>query len=740
MAKQPIADILSKSKTDKNLDNLLSQINHAKAQADSDKAQNVARFNKSYLYYACALPGDTITGQTQYLGSSYVEPVLFNAVKAALPQLLDAFTTDDSLAVAFRSRGYRKNPAVEELVNFNLNKIFLRDQDGYATLENAIKTALITGDTFIKIYPDETVHEDSAQVDDWIELIEFMSQLAEEWTIKPVKGLGSNKSGSYKGFEWKEETVNQQDPQTGETVKQPILLVRGNVPLIKIDKKIIVEEVEPHDLWADTSFGDDFNKCRYIAHRVRTTVGDAKLRGFDEEKLKEATNSNFEDNKLDALYFSPTMYADPNSQSTSLTESVSVDENERKIDLYEHYIYSSIPNKKNETRLYQVVATDTEILKVTEIKRMPFVHGKAETIQGSFFGRSFYDVCKQYQDSLSLAARIANHQGALSAYNQWLTIKGQYVRQSLMDNRPGAIVEQMSQGAVERVPAPELSQSFLASVQMQRESMEETISQPVGFENADGGVPQVATATAYLTIFQESQKAASLTKSIERTLVRPMYELLYEIIRDEGFPLTAPDGSTVSGVELPSLYEMIVDPSTTHDMFAQNTQIMNAAAFVAQSAQVNSPVMTPANVYNIAKDMLDNFDIDSSKYLTDPAQNVDPLAAHEEAEAKAIQSEFAKVQLQQGIAELRKTTAEANKLEQEAEELIRNGHDTRLKSQADSAAKMLAIQSESQNKAAENQVKSFDAETKRKAVNYETILAAQKHATDITAPQVNGVR
>lgn len=738
--KKSLLDILEKQKSSDKLDRLSAQVEHAKSSCESERSQNTERFNKSYLYYTCQLPANTLKGSGGFEAGhkEYVEPVLFNAVKNALPQLLDSFTEDESLAVAFRNRGFRKNPIVEELINYNLNKIFLSDQDGYAILEGLFRTTLISGDSFAKVFVDEVNHRDVAVIDEWLELSALINELAEGWTIEPPKNF-ADKSGSFKGFEWKEETETIQDPQTGESKEQPVILVKGNVPLINNVKKVVVEEVEPSDLYIDTTYGTDFNKCRYICHKVKTTVGEAELRGFDPEKLANAPDEAFENDALPEMFFSQVNYQDP-TYAGRLMRDENIDPKERPITLYEHYIYSSLPSKKNETKLYQVIKAGEEILSVQEIKRMPFVHGQCEPVQGQFFSRSFFDVAKPYQDALSLAQRMQQEVARKTCWPQYLATKGGYDRESLLNNTAGGVIETLANGAVTRFEPLQLTQTFVEAVQSLQQSAEQTLTQPVSITNTEGGVSQISTQTAYLSVFQETQKGMILTKNISRTLVKPLYTLIYEIIKDEGFTLYAPDGSSISGAELPSVYDLIVDPSTTHDDFAQATQLSNVAGFIGQMSQFNSPVLTPQNIYNIAHEMLTRFDLDADKFITDPAKNQDPQAAHQAAVMDALNEQMAKVQLDTAIANRNKLTAETFLTEQKAEELVRDGNSNRLKSKADSMAKMQQIYSDSQNKADANKVKLQEVAVKDKAVNYETILASQKHATDITAPQVNGVR
>lgn len=730
---------VKKGNTDKD-ERLLAQIKKAFSDSESDRAQFVERCNDAYLYYTAQKPFNTLkrTKQNAQTKKDFVEPVLYNAVKAALPQLLDSFTSDDGLAVAFRSRGYRKNPALEKLITYNLNKIFLRDQDGYESLEGLFKTTIITGDSFAKVFVDETTHRETDNLDDWVDLAEYASGLAEGWTIEPPKSFGVDKHGSYKGFEWK-EVKQKQKTELGEIEGQPLLLIRGSIPLINTDKKLIVEEVEPNDFWFDSTYGSDFSKCRYLCHRVKTTVGEAKLRGFDPEKLKSADDSDFDTAKLPGLYFSQVNYVEPTgSAGGRIDRNTSVDENERPINLFEHYIYSSIPHKKGETRIYQVIESGGELLRVTEIKRFPFVHGKCEPVQGSFLSRSFYDIAKPFQDVLSLAQRLNIEKGMLTVYPRYRAVKGQYDRGSLQNNEPGAVIEEMQSGAVQYFENYELPQTFALAQQNLKESMVETVAQAASIANSDGGIAQISTNTAYLNLFNEALKGRVLTHNLKRTLVQPLYILIYEVMKDEGFTLYAEDGSTLTGAELPSVYDMIADPSTTYDDYAQNMQRQQVASFVLQAAQYNSPVLTPQNVYNIAKDMLETSDLDSTVYLSDPSQNVDPQAAHEQAEMAAINSELHKVQLETAKVNMRKLAAETFKTEQEAEETVRNGQANRTMKQAEIQARIQQIISEAQNKSEFNQVKAREVEVKNKQVNYDAMLGAHKQAYEINSNRVNG--
>ncbi|EJN5909417.1 hypothetical protein ABE356_000209 [Escherichia coli] len=712
------------------------------AQCEDDHAKIVERNNKSYLYYTAKLPKAAIDGEVGLTTSDYVEPIMFQYVQEALPQLLDSFTEDDQLAVVFRSGGAFKNPQVETLITDNVNKLFLRDNPGYELLETLIKQTLITGDCFAKVFIDESTHHDKAETEDWIEVSDLMSQLAEGWEIDFPADFADSKTGNVKGFKWKKTTTPIVDPQTGQKLETEIWLIRGNIPLIKKERKLVIEAVEMGDVWVDTSNGADFSKIRHFTHRIKTTVGDAIARGYDPEKIKRAAE-NEKENDLPSLYFS-----DPFSGTGADFKENSTDPNERIIDLLEHYFYSSFLDSKGETKLYQITTTRSELLKKAEVTRFPFVHGQCETLLGSFWGRSFYDVAKPYQDQLSNLARMELQTAKMSAWPAYQAAKTGYTRESLLQiHRPGAIVEVDSIGAVQPFERHKLDDTFYRAKDALMQSAQNVLSSRNGSTDFSNGVDRTSSKTVQLGIYQEGLDGNTLSKTIARTLISPLYSLIYQTIRDEGFPLEGPDGQPVEGVILPPVGDFVVDINTSADDLAQVNQISQMAMFAAQISQANMPFITPKNVYEMLKTMCKRMDLDPAVYLTDPQQTQDPHAQAEAAEQAALMSEFNKYKLEREKVGLLKDTVETQLLKAKFENEIKDGQTKRAIDMQESLTRMAEITSNKATKDAENaikaagvQVKADEVDVKRKAVNGEIILAAAKHAHDITNPQVNGVR
>lgn len=728
--------------TKKQEDAILTQALHSFAACEDNHAAALERNNKSYLYYTAQLPKATIDDETGLITSDFVEPVLYQFVKEALPQLLDSFTEDDQLAVVFRSGGAIKNKQVETLITDNINKIFLRDNPGYELLETLIKQALIVGDCYAKCFIDESTLHESYKFKEWVELSDFMSQLAEGWEIDLPGEFADKPKGNVNGFEWKSNQQLTIDPQTGQPAPIEVLFIRGTIPVIKVDRKVVIEAVEMADIWADTSNGSNFQKIRYIAHRIRTTVGDAKLRGYDPEKLERAAE-NEKENILPTLYFS-----DPFSCTGDTLKTESTDPNEKEIDIIEHYFYSSLLNKKNETRLYQLTTTRTEYLKVDEISRIPFVHGQMETLLGSYYGRSMFDIAKPYQDQLSNMARIELHTAKMSAWPAYQAVQGAYKRESLLQaHRPGAIVELTQMGAVQPLPRLELGNTFYQAKEAMLQSAQVSLSSRNGATDFSDGVDRTSAKTVQLGVYQEGLDGNTLSKNIARTLIEPLYSLIYQTVRDERYPLEGPDGQPIEGFELPQIGDFIVDISTSADGLAQVSEIDRMIQFAIAAQQANIPCLQPNNIWELMKVRCKRMDLDPDVYLTNPQAVADQHAAAEQAEQAALMSEFNKVKLEREKVALRKDVAETALIDAKIDNEIKDGEHIRSINLQESLTKMAEIATNKATKDAETAVKAAgvdvkgqEVEVKRRAVDGEIILAAAKHAHDITTPRINGVR
>lgn len=692
----------------------LTQVQHSKAQADGPRMEYLTKCKNSYLYEACKLPGKVSSIEDIPDNfTPYVEPVLREAKKEAKPQLLDSFTSDNRLAVSFRSRGWNRHTDLDDLLTFNLNKIILDDQDGYAVIEKVIDEALGPGSAFAKVYVDEQTSHEQGSVEDWITIEDFMSLVADGWVIDAPANFVDDKKGSYKGLEWKTTT----DKDTGMISR----LVKGTIPLVNIDKKIKIEFVESKDLWFDTTNAENFDKCRYACHRILTTVGEAEKRGFDPEKIKEASRQD-QDEILQEL--SLTGVSDINQDFDS------TDPKERFIFIYEHYTYSSQFSKSKETKLYQVIATGNEVLEINEIPFMPFVHAKKRSITGSFYAQGFYEEAKPYQDALTKKYRIADTVATKTAWPRYRAVKGAYDRQSALNaNRPGAIIEAQAIDAIEQFPHIPLDQSFITHYEMLRESEKQSLRRGFGSANLEE-IPPIATATLAISLYQDSQRGKELSKSFQHSLIIPIYELVYKTASYENWPLEDKDGKSVENVTYPTIYKLTLDVNSPNDDAAQVVRLQDAIQTAAVLAQISGRYLSDQNKYEMLNFMFTRADLDATKYVTDP-QTIpdDQHAAEMQKQYEALQLIGSKQALQGLILDNWIKAAEINKTEQTTIEGILKGSSDRAIALQESLTKQQAVLGKNQIGADKNAIEN-------KRANYDAVLGAHKVRHDNA---VNGI-
>lgn len=690
---------------------IFAQVMQSKDQADGPRENYLEKWRKSALYEACKLPGPMSEAEVIKGVDLYVEPVLREAIKEAQPQLLDSYTADGRLAVAFRSLGWNKNTSLNDLITFNVNQV-CEKADSQHVIEKAIHDALGAGSSFVKVYVDEQSTHDEATASEWLALPDFMAMVQDGWFIDAPDSFATDKKGNVKGFEWK--------TSTGTDGTMPARLIRGTIPLIKIDKDIRIEFIESKDLWFDTTFADDFNRCRYACHRILTTVGECEKMGFDPDKLQAAAL----DDKDDILQeLSLTGISDVNQ------DDFSTDPKERKLYRYEHYTYSSLLDKKGESKLYQVIATGQEVLEVNEIPFIPLIHAKKKEVVGSFYGAGFYDEAKQLQDALTKKYRVIDMLGVRAAYPRMIAVKGGYDKQSLLNNRPGSVIEAQTTDAVTWFPTVQLDNSFVESYQMLRESEAKSLRRGFGSANLEE-IPPVSTAVVASALYADAQRGMELSKCIARTLIKPLYELVYKVMMYEQWELKDNEGKTVEGVAYPNLYEFDVDINTTGDDAAQSMQMVNAIQMASTLAQIQGQYLSDQNKYEMIKFILTRADMDADKFLTDPSTIPDDAAARQmNLILDALNFEAAKERLQGVILDNSYKAAQVFSLEQETINAINKTTSDITVSHGEAQIKIAQIQADAKAKADKIAVEN-------KQTNYDALLGVAKQRHD---NKVNGI-
>lgn len=736
MAKD-LQSILNSIKTsdDQNVE-LLAQLNKAKSEAQSAHDGYLMIREKSHGYYDGSLPG-RIVKTIPY--DPYNENVLLRMIDDWLPQQVNAFISDRGSVVSVRTKGFEQNEQLDELITYNLNRMVIKEGKGKQLITNVLRETALDGLGITKSTIQEKQFKETATVKDWTRLDEFYSYIEKGWEINPPPEYGTQESGKKKGFEWKTDIIIVPDPQTGLPAQQKIELIKGKVPLNKIVRKSVREFVNPEDIYFDISYGCDTSRVPFWLHRVKITRAEAKQMGFTDKQLEKAEKVDYDLDSLASTASGQVDYMNPLSFATRQVNE-STDPEQELIYMDEYYIKSSYIDKDGETKPYQIIRFGEEIARITAIKEFPFDVAKIEEIIGNFFGRSFYARAKQHQDRLTRYAQRAEEMADKATWNRYKAVKQKYDRQSVLNNRAGAVIEVDAMDAFDVLPNVPAGADFYQGWQEAQGSALGSLRASLGADVSGDNLPNVSPLTIAQILTENSLRNSVYSETFVQTFLDPFWRRQYRLLRDEALPLYDKQGNIVEGVVLPEDIDLEIDYETTNDTTVKLMNMEKFAMFAKDISSYDSSIFTYQNKFALLKQYGDVMQLDTVNYTTDPSQNVDPEAESAAKQQLALQNKAMKLQVDHQILENRKRAEEIGKLQVETKESVLKGEHDRKMDLIDKQIEINRIQAEAQYHDKSIVVDAMGVQVKNKAVENETNLALIQHATDITTPTINGVR
>lgn len=672
---------LKQKKIKQNLPELFTQILHSFNDADAFKSNQAPRYMEAWNYYLAKLPMNPVKN-----GSSYVEPVLRDAVDQLQPSLMNIFTASESNAVRFCPtapvldvQGQPVNPSLlADAINSYMSTAYLRENNGYQTLSNAITEVLVSGHAYIKEFIDEERVEDCVEYEDWVPQ-EVVTMAIQEF---PHSNLDS--------LETKTETIEVPQPMAvgdmPKTVEKERVYKKGKLELLRIERKVKIDYIPFNDVFVDPATLT-LEDARYFCHRQIYTVGQLLDMGFDEDLVTVADSADEANNELGKKRINVDgTFSDDKANE----ESHIVDPMERKVYLYEHYIYSSL--LEGETKFYKVFATHNDILEVHYAKKIPFQCGQMKPMPGSFIGNSLHDYCKAYQDSLSHLERVGTENYTNATHPKRYGVKGAYDKRSAMENRPGGIIEINTVGALVKEAPDLLPQSFDASVMRIQASRDRTIGAQAGNTIDGGSLTNVAASTVNMILSNEELKNKVIAGNIARTLVRPMFETIYNLYKDEDLFIQV-GNQQVKTSSLPSVSSFIIDVTTSNDYAKMSGVLLNLIQLDIQAAQAPSSTLDRYSVMVEVAKSAGLTEDQVAKFIPAP-QPPTPEQQAKAAEAEEMDRIGKMEALDKMKAENAKMAAEVAKMEQETAEMIKDKAAERKRAEEESVREFMRLENE----------------------------------------------
>lgn len=208
--------------------------------------------------------------------SQVIDSSVSDTVEWIMPDMMRTFTAGENV-VEFQAFGAEDEDAARQETDV-VNHVFNHQNEGFIVLHEMIKDALIQKTGVVKWWwhEEERTREEDYENQSQDQLLMVMDQMQQKYA---------------EGSEI--EIVEQESRQIGVTYD----LSGNEVPELEFDVKIKitemlerarVEAVPPEDFLIQPRFDSiNLTDCPFVAHRIRTTVGDLVAQGYDEEQVKK---------------------------------------------------------------------------------------------------------------------------------------------------------------------------------------------------------------------------------------------------------------------------------------------------------------------------------------------------------------------------------------------------------------------------------------------------------------------
>lgn len=581
-----VADML----TEEMLTELSSQVESYKyAALNYHEGELGSRAREAWLYYYGELPEATCSGS-----SSWVDRSCHEAVNGTLQELMNVFTSGEN-AVTFEPM-YPTDGAAARASTKLVNKVLLRDNDGYQVLHDAFKESCVTRNSYIKNYWKE---EKVTEVEEFenlsqVELDQYLAMLAED----------ENK-----------EIVSVEITEDKETT-----LVSGEL-VYTVMKSGVAVEFAPFEQVLVEPTAASFADANYIGQRVRKTKAELRDMGFDNCEVDEIGPTTGD---IDAGIIA-------NERVDNLTpysindEIMTGDQQTDKVWLYENYIKTSV--LEGNLELLQVFTVNNQILEVNRVSQIPFVAIVPMPTPGFTFGESIVDLVKDIQSLNTSLVRGMIDNIMNANFRRYMAVKGAYDRRSLLDNRPGGVVEVQSQNAV----TPMMYHQLPNGVPQLLEYVESKKEQRTGVTrlgqglNADVFKNDNATATVGMMMSAAQNRMRMVCRNIAQGGMKDLMISIYRLIREnaqEPVILEMAEGNAeILPSDLPVRNKMIASVAVGSNERKERAQALAQMYQVTKQSPTASQFMQTQNEFYMIQEMYHSMGIfDTENYITPPSQ------------------------------------------------------------------------------------------------------------------------
>ena len=621
-------------------------------------------YNHAIGYHEGELGVRTRTGWEYYYGnlpepvtkgsSRWVDRSVWESVNGTLQELVSVFTSGES-AVKFSPMHSRDADAAQAATKM-VNKILLRDNPGFNVLHDAFKECLIARNSFIKrywkvdkkTYTEEFEDLTKDELDVYLneiegDIIEFSTELTDKSEDRDGKPTQTHSFGSVDESDDElppEETEEGVDPKAVEDyeVEDPDegeddgVESEGDEKDERYSGQVTYEvtaegvcvEYTPFEEVIIEPTARSLQEANYIGHRVRKSKDELILMGFDPDVV-EGLNAASSDIEAGVIANSRVNNLNP----LNVSDVLSVGDNKAdKLWLHENYIKTSLVSGRVE--ILQVFTINSQILEVNRVNEFPFETMTPFPIPGSIWGESVFDITKDVQDLNTTLVRGVIDNIMNANFRRYQAVKGQYDRESLLNNRPGGVVEVGMINAVTPFEYHQLPTGVDALLEYINAKKEER----TGVSKIGQGLDQNvfkndnSTATVNMVMSAAQNRLRMVARNIAQRGMMGLMSSIYNLVRENGktpiFVETSKGMVSLDPRKLPARSEMLVSVAVGDGERKERAAALQGLLLSMTQVPALQQFLQPNNAYYLAAQMFESMGVfDVENYLT-PMDQIPP--------------------------------------------------------------------------------------------------------------------
>lgn len=570
---------------------------------------------QAWEYYYGRLPEPVTVGSSQW-----VDRTVWEAVNGTLQELVSVFTSGED-AVRFCPINSGDAEAARAATKM-VNKVLLRDNQGYNVMHDTFKECLIARNAFTKRY--------------WHTESQICTEDFEDLTQDELDIYLSMLEGEILEF-----TSESEDEEGEEEI------FSGSVTY-EIRKDGVKVEYVPFEQVLIEPTAVSLKDANFMCHRVRKSKDELIDMGFDKEVVKGLNPAS-----SDVVAGVIANVRINNLSPLNVSDTLSVgDERADKLWLHENYIKSSVVNDRME--IFQVFTIHGQILEVNRVNEYPFETATPFPVPGSIWGESVFDITKDIQDLKTTLIRGIIDNTMNANFRRYQALEGAYNKESLLNNRPGAVIEVKTPGAVTPFEHHQLPQGIFDIIGYIDASKEERTGvskvgqglDPAVFKNDN------SFATTQMVMSAAQNRLRMVARNVAQRYMMELMLSIYNLIRMNGKDViiieTANGLVEIDPRTLPPRNDMIVAVAVGDAERKERAQGLQSAMMMMTQIPQMQDFMQPNNAYHMAAEIFQSMGVyDVENYITPldkiPPKEPDPM---QQAQLQMMQEQISQLQTQ----------------------------------------------------------------------------------------------